>query len=116
MEANQVATEARDVLVYCWSQMARPELGEGDGGGGGAVEEVRLDDDAGGGGHDVGVVDAEDIGVSEVGGGSVVDAPDAPDCISPIIPPRAEVIEAGNAVEPDGVSICVSGQDPALFA
>ena len=117
MYANQVATEAPDGVVYCWSQMAIPEFGDGDGdgdgGGGGAVEEVRLDDD--GGGDEEGVVDAESVVVFEVVGNSVV-APDAPACISLTIPARAEVTEAGNAVEPDGNSICVSGQEPSLFA
>ena len=95
--------------------MAIPELGDGDGGGGGAVEEVRLEDDGGGGGGDEAeVVDVNNIGVVEVIGLSVT-APDAPDCISPIIPPSAEVIEAGNAVEPEGDSICVTGQEPSLF-
>ena len=142
MYANQVATEAPDVLEYCWSQMATPEFGDGDGGGGGAVE-VRLDDN---GGDEEGVVDAEGIVVFEVVGDAVAvpDAPacisltippraevseagkpvvldcasppDAADCISLTIPARAEVTEAGNAVEPDGNSIDVSGQEPSLFA
>ena len=117
-----------------------PELGEGDGGGGGAVE-AWLDDD--GGGDEDGVVDAEGVGVFEVVGETLdapdcissiippsaevteagkafvldrVSAPDAAVCISPTIPARAEVIEAGKAVEPEGNSICVSGQDPSLFA
>ena len=74
-----------------------------------------------------GVIDDEDIGVSEVVGDTVdasdcmspiiparaevivagrpavldcASAPDASDCISPTIPARAEVIEAGNAIEP----------------
>ena len=116
MYANQVATEVPDVLVYCWSQMAIPEFGDGDGdgGGGGAVEEVRLDDD-GGDEEEEEVIDAESVVIVEVVGDTVA-APDAPDCISPITPARAEVTEAGNAVEPDGDSICVSGQDPSLFA
>ena len=57
--------------------------------------------------------------VSEAGKVVVLDcalAPDVADCISPIIPVRAEVSEGGNAVEPDGNSICVSGQEPSLFA
>lgn len=118
--------------------MARPALGEGEGGGGGGgAVEAWLDDDGGG---DEEVADVEDRGVFEVVGETL----DAPDCISPIIPPsaevteagkavvldrpdaavcmsptmpaRAEVIEAGKAVEPEGNSICVSGQDPSLFA
>ena len=80
--------------------MAIPEFGDGDGGGDG--------------GDEAEVVDADNIGVVEVVNVSIA-ARDAPDCISPIIPPRAEVIEAGNAVEPDGVSICVSGHEPSLF-
>ncbi len=122
--------------------MAIPEFGDGDGGGGGAVE-VRLDDD---GGDEEGVVDAKGIVVFEVVGDAVAapdagdcriptipprtevteagkpvvldcdPAPDPPACISLTIPARAEVTEAGNAVEPDGNSIDVSGQEPSLFA
>ncbi len=103
MYANQVATEAPDELEYCWSQMAMPELGDGDGGGGGgAAVEARLDDDDGG--DEEGVIDAEDVVIFEV----VVDvaaAPDPPDCTDPIAPDA----------ETEGCCICVSGQEPSLF-
>ena len=120
--------------MYCWSQIARPELGEGEGGGGGGEVEV---DEEGGGGDEGGVVDAEGIRVveevdkpcmspiippsaevTEAGKFAVLNcasAPEAAVCISPTIPPSAEVTEAGKAVEPGADSICVSGQEPSLF-
>ena len=119
------------MLVYCWSQIARPELGEGEGAGAG---EVGVEGD---GGDEGGVVDAEGIRVveevdkpcmspiippsaevTEAGKSAVLDralAPEAAVCISATIPPRAEVTEAGKAVEPGADSICVSGQEPSLF-